>query len=478
MINNPANSPTFLVDLEQRMLSSDEKRAAVHELFRRAELQWLLHDGQREIAKRIENTDSKEFLVLCSRQFGKSFFSLVYALSFLQKNPNSKAIIFSATGKQATTIVNDNMNLLLRFAPQDFLTRQKTERRWVLGNGSELRIGSIEEADASRGVNGQLIILEEGAASCSSEQYNYALSSVIGPMLLRAQNGRLIHVTTPSTDLNHCLHTEILPRLEAKGAVARFTIFDNPQLTEQQILDAKDRCKTPEAWDREYLVKIVKSETLTVVPEFEEETSLTHEDYKLPDLAHWCVGLDLGGVQDKTVAVLGFYHFQKARMVIWDERVFPVNTSSETIAREVNQMLEQVPASHKERSVTADAPGQVRIDLNRLGLSTFSPRKGQGSFEAGINNLRYLIRKQELLVHPRCNFLIRSLKFGQFNRTRTDFQRSEELGHCDAIAALIYYSRHQRTDNPYPATFKLHKDSHFYDLKDETTDALEEILLG
>lgn len=454
------------------------KQSAVHELFRRGEMSFLLHDGQREIAKRIEETDSKEFLVLCSRQFGKSFFSLVYALSFLQRSPNSKAIIFSATGKQATTIVNDNMNLLLRLAPDDFLTRQKTERRWQLGNGSELRIGSIEEADASRGINAQLIILEEGAASCSSEQYSYAISSVIGPMLLRARNGRLIHVTTPSTDLNHCLHTEILPKLEMQGAVARFTIYDNPQLTQQQIDDAKDRCKTPEAWDREYLVRIVKSETLTVVPEFDEEVSLTEEDYILPERAHWCVGLDLGGVQDKTVAVLGFYHFEEARMVIWDERVFPVNTSSEVIAREVNQLMEQIPTTHIERVVTADAPGQVRIDLSRLGLSTFPPRKGQGSFEAGINNLRYLVRKRELLVHPRCQFLTKTLLFGQFNKNRTDFQRSEELGHCDAIAALVYYSRHQRTDNPYPPTFKLHKDRHYYDHSDKDTSALEDMLLG
>jgi len=470
---NPANDPHFL----NQLTFNEKKMVSVHELFRRGEISFLLHDGQKSISQKIEESDSKEFLVLCSRQFGKSFFSLIFTLTFLTKNPNTKAIIFSATNKQAMTIVNDNLNHILRLAPDGFLTRKKSDRQWLLKNGSELRIGSIEDADASRGVNAQLIILEEGAASCSSEQYNYALSSVIGPMLLRSQNGRLIHVTTPSKDLNHCLHTEILPRLEQRNAVARFTIHDNPQLSEQQIKDARDRCQTEEAWDREFLVKIVKSQSLTVIPEFNQDFHLLPDSYIQPEKAHWCLGLDLGGTVDRTAAVLGYFDFKTSQTIIVDELFLPINTSTTEIVTAVNLLLSKVPKGH-ESVVTADAPGQVRIDMSRLGLSTFLPRKAAGSFEAGINNLRFLFTKNQVLIHPRCQNLIKTLEYGQYNKTRTDFQRSEELGHLDALAALIYQVRHQRTDNPYPTTHNLHRDTHFYDLHDKQTSDLESMLLS
>jgi len=471
-MSNPANSANFISNLSNNLT----KRPFVHELFRRGDISFLLHDGQRQIAKAIEDSDSKEFLVLCSRQFGKSFFSLIYTLTFLTKNPNTKAIIFSATNKQAMTIVNDNLTQIMRLAPENFLTRKKTDRQWLLQNGSELRIGSIEDADASRGINAQLIILEEGAASCSSEQYNYAISSVIGPMLLRSTEGRLIHVTTPSKDLNHHLHIDILPRLEARKAVARFTIYDNPQLSEQQIKDARDRCQTEEAWDREYLVKIVKSQTLTVIPEFNQDIHLLPDDYKYPELAHWCVGLDLGGVVDQTAAVLGYYDFKLAKIVITHEVFLPINTSTQEIVAEVNSLLAKVPRNQKS-VVTADAPGQVRIDMSRLGLSTFLPKKASGSFEAGINNLRFLFTKQQIAIHPRCQNLIKTLEYGQYNKTRTDFARSDELGHLDCLAALIYQVRHQRTDNPYPPTFGLNREDHYFDQAASTSE-LESMLLG
>jgi hypothetical protein len=436
----------------------------------------MLHDGQREIAKRIEETDSNEILILCSRQFGKSFFSLVYTLMFLQKNPKTKAIIFAATNKQAVQITNDNMNMILRLAPPEFLVRRKTDRVWALSNGSELRIGSLEEADSSRGVNASLILMEEGAASCSSEIYAYALSSVIGPMLLRSKQAKLLHVTTPSKNLNHIVHTQILPKLDAKGAVARFTVYDNPQLSEAQIKEARARCLTEDDFEREYLCKIVKSQTLTVIPEFEEHLHLS-PDLQVPEKAFWCLGLDLGGTVDKTALVLGYFDFRTNQRVIWDEAFLPINTASEQIVEAAKALLAKVPAGH-EYSVTCDAPGQVRIDMSRLGLSTFLPRKGAGSFEAGISNVRYLFSKQELTIHPRCQNLIRTLKFAQFNKNRSDFQRTEELGHADMIAALMYQTRHQRTDNPFPLTHNLKRDTHFYDLQDKKTSDLELMLLG
>lgn len=471
---NPANDPDFLLELEIRMGSNAKLAAGVHELFRRGELHFMLHDGQRKIARTIEGSESKELLVLCSRQFGKSFFGLVYALTYLQKKPRTKAYIFAGTNKDAMDIVNDNLSVIQRLAPQGWLLRHKTERRWFLQNDSQLRIGSLEEPDATRGRNCNLVLIEEGAAACSSDQFRYAISSVIGPMLLRSKNWRMVHITTPSKDLNHSVHTELMPRLSLASAVARFTIHDNPQLTQQQIAEARDRCLTEEDWKREYMVELVRSTVLTVVPEFERHHIVNKID--TPERAYWTVSIDQGGVKDKHGIILGFYDFTRAKYVISHELLLPVNTASKDLVPLVQELVQQKPSDH-EYSIVADTPGQMRIDLASMGLYVFSPKKKPGSFEAGVNFVRTAFKKDDIEVHERCVNLIAALNYGQFNKTRTDFARTDALGHCDMIASLIYFMRHQRTDNPYPSRFKLHKDTHYMDHSDAGTLEIERMLL-
>lgn len=475
MQTNPANDPDFLLGLELRMATNPKLAAGVHELFRRGDLHFMLHDGQRKIARTIESSGSKEFLVLCSRQFGKSFFGLVYALTYLQKSPRNKAYIFAGTNKDAMDIVNDNLSVIQRLAPQGWLTRHKTERRWFLSNESQLRIGSLEEPDATRGRNCNLVLIEEGAAACSSDQFRYAISSVIGPMLLRSKSWRMVHITTPSKDLNHSVHTDLIPRLALSGALARFTIHDNPQLTADQVREAKERCLTEEDWRREYMVELVRSTVLTVVPEFEEQHH-TAQSVTIPDRAHWTLSIDQGGVKDKHGILLGYYDFERAMYVILKELLLPVNTGSRDLVPMVHDLLTHKPKDH-EHTVVADTPGQVRIDLANLGLYVFAPKKKQGSFEAGVNFCRTLFKKGQVEISTECTNLIAALNYGQFNKTRTDFARTEALGHCDMIAALIYFLRHQRTDNPYPARWKVHKDTHFVDVTRQDSSVIEEMLL-
>jgi hypothetical protein len=472
---NPANNPEFLIRLEERMATNKDTEAGVHELFRRGALRFMLHDGQKRIQHILDTTESKEFLVFCSRQFGKSFFGLVYALQFIANNPRTKAFVFAGTNKDAMDIVNDNLTVIQRLSPQGWLTRLKTERRWFMENGSQLRIGSLEEPDATRGRNCDLVIVEEGAAAVSSAQYSYAVSSVIGPMLLRSKNWRLINITTPSKDLNHSVHTELLPKLAAKNAVAHFTIFDNPQLSPAQIQEAQERCLTSEDWEREYMVKLVRSMTLTVVPEFEQAVHVV-DTYEIPERAHWCIGLDLGGVKDKHGITVGFYDFENDKRVIWDELLLDINTSSEELVPQVQRLIDAIPKDHTY-VVTADAPGQVRIDLLRLGLSTFLPRKQKGSFEAGVNFCRTLFKRDQITILSRCENLISALNFGQFNKQRSDFARTDALGHCDMIASLIYQCRHQRLDNPYPERYKLHKDKDYFE-RAKSTSKIESMLFG
>jgi hypothetical protein len=61
-----------------------------------------------------------------------------------------------------------------------------------------------------------------------------------------------------------------------------------------------------------------------------------------------------------------------------------------------------------------------------------------------------MFRQGKIEVDPKCKLLIATLKSGQFNKQRNDFARTEALGHCDAIATLMYAARCFDRSNPYP----------------------------
>jgi hypothetical protein len=70
---------------------------------------------------------------------------------------------------------------------------------------------------------------------------------------------------------------------------------------------------------------------------------------------------------------------------------------------------------------------------------------------AGVQSMANLFDMDQIWIHPRCKFLIRSARSGVFNKNRTDFERFEEedgIGHCDALAALAYANRIQERSNP------------------------------
>jgi hypothetical protein len=72
--------------------------------------------------------------------------------------------------------------------------------------------------------------------------------------------------------------------------------------------------------------------------------------------------------------------------------------------------------------------------------SCFPPEKLE--FEHNIHRLQTAFWKDQVLVHPLCKLLITTLRSGQLNKQRTDFSRTRDMGHCDALAALVYGLRH------------------------------------
>ena len=159
--------------------------------------------------------------------------------------------------------------------------------------------------------------------------------------------------------------------------------------------------------------------------------------------------MDFGGQMDKTVALAVTYDFKNNKMLVVDECVFPINTSTKDIVEDVRQMEANLDYIPEMRYV--DGPGQIHVDLiNDFNFTCSKPAKYD--WLASVNSLRVAIANNNILISHNCKLLIATCKAGRFNKTRKDFARTESLGHMDAIACLMYANRMlDRSTNPYPA---------------------------
>lgn len=426
------------------------------ELWQRGNLSYKLDSLQRTIRDTINATTYDKVLNLSSRQIGKSYLAAVLATEFCIQNPDSIVRLLSPTLKQTNDIIQDNLNKIVLDAPKDMYEQQRSSYRWRIGKSS-LRLGSLERShvDSNRGGNADLLILEEDGF-LNSDDCKYANDSVLGPQLLRS-GGREIHITTPSEDEFHYVHDEVMPLCEKNGTLFRYTVYDSPSITPTQIEKAIERCGgiDTEAFQREYLARIIRSTSLSVIPEFREDSHVAH--IESPSHFTHVISYDLGGSLDFTGCVLLIYDFQRNIIIVADEFFMPPNTGTEEIVGRGLGLEAKYKLSKPYR--TMDATGQIHIDLaQKFGYPCILPNKQDRL--AGIQALRKRFSDNSIVIAPHCVNLIRALKMGRWSDTkRDDFSRNSTIGHCDMLAALIYGNRMLDTwTNPFPA-MQLNRDT-------------------
>lgn len=444
-------------------------------MWRKGDLRYKLDALQIRIREAIRKSKgAKKVCILSSRQIGKSYFSSNHGLEFLIENSQKIARIVAPTLKQCNEIVTDNLSVIIADAPTGFIKKYKSSYRWGLENGSSLRMGALERAyvDGNRGGNASLVIYEE-CGFVPAADFLYGVNSVLGPQLLRS-NGVELFVSSPSEDPDHPLHTHILPECEDLGTAFRFTVFDSPSIGRDKIATAmirsgcvlngdfihwlldgqvttenlysmaeKSGTTISEAFRREYMAEIIRPSTLMIIPDYSEKRHVN--TFVAPIETNWTTTIDWGGVRDLTVAFLHTYDYQSNKDLIWDERVFPANTPTSKIVAEIRTM----ELEREIHSKWADVPGQLQIDLaNAHNYAVQIPQKSD--WLASVQAMAVKFTQDGVIIHPRCKFLRKSCRAGMFNKTRTDFSRDNpELGHCDALAALMYAIRCQNRENPF-----------------------------
>lgn len=422
-------------------------------LWLRGYLVWKLHDSQLVIDQGIASLprSTKEGVILCCRRFGKSYYGVVRSLvNGIRARKKRVLRIIGPDIKQTKMIVEYNMakitEELHRLNLKELVRPVKAENMYLIGEHAGLFLGGFDsQADSLRGGEADEILIEETGTS-KPDQYNYQMKAVLKPQLLKTR-GRMIHLTTLPKLPDHPFIVETIPQAQLDEAFYSYTIYEDPLATPEIIADAIKDCGGPNTDDfrREYLNQIVRDRQIVVIPDFNEQYDV--EDFPRPPWVNFELYTDWGGVRDNTHTLLMGYDFLRAMDLVYDELWFPPNTPTHDI---VKAWRERWPEDKfPVKTHTIDAPGQLQVDLRDTHKIDFrTPNKED--WESNVNHMANRFTTRKIKIHPQCKMLIQTARSGTFNKHRTDFDRSQALGHMDAAAALMYAIRHLDRSSPFP----------------------------
>jgi hypothetical protein len=418
-------------------------------MWRRGDLSYALHEGQMRCRVAIADAESRgvrRVVLICARRFGKTRALVVDACETALRYPGARLPYAALTWESATEFVRPEIEALAADAPAELRPRE-VGGDWIFPNGSAIVLRGCEDrnkANRLRGPKAHRAYLDEAGFN---GELDYVIKSVLSWQLLTT-DGTLLIASSPPVSPGHAL-VGYVTDADARGALFRASIYDAPHVTDQQ---RETMCREmggaqSTEWKREGLALFVTDTARAVIPEWSDHEEAIVREVDAPEHRDWYIIGDVGFV-DLTVLLLVWYDFANDVIVIEDERRL-VRPNSATIVAAARDMEAFVGASAHRRIV--DATPFVLNELSSRGEYWEMPQKDDS--EAAINALRLRVQRRTLAVHPRCQTTIAHARHGIWNRQRTEFERTADDGHYDALDALKYAVRSVVVSrNPTPPT--------------------------
>lgn len=407
---------------------------------------------------------------LVTHNSGKSYTLCTLAIEYCLKHPNSVVKYVAPTKDQVENIILpiiQNDILEKGGCPQDLKPEYiKSKKQFVFSNGSMIQIAGSEggNIDSLRGGFAHICILDEAQ---DISKLRYAVSSVLAPTTLTT-NGKILISGTPPQDTDHEF-IDYIEECEVKGTLIRRTIYDNPRLTPKQIQDQIDLIggEHKEEFQREFLCKIIKSKTRSVIPEATDEllASITKE-WIIPDFYNSYTGMDVGG-KDWTVVLFGYYDFLSNKTIVQAEIAIPgAEMKLPILSNDIKTTEEKLWTNKltnefiKPKKRVSDHNLIVINEIKRLsGYKVIFDLADKREKMVGINKLRTLLDSESIIIDPSCITLIRHLKNVKWasENNKDDFARSADGSHYDAVDALLYLIKaieQDKSKNPFPKDYK------------------------
>ena len=393
-----------------------------------------------------------------SRRYGKTTCDLVCVQEKLRRTELGVWRWCEPWKYQAREIVMPEMDKIQDSCPEHLKFKfYKTDSFYELPtNGARLYLRGVNEdrGESSRGAYAHGITLDEKG---SIREPEYVKNEVLLPQLLTTR-GVMHELSTPPRNLGHVWYSdkEIAIR---EGRFLQRLVTDNASLSQEDIdlmCKAVGGVDSP-AWRREFLCEPVSDPDMLIVPEYSDTENVVPDDYPRPDFFTPYVGGD-SGADDNTALLFGWYDFTKNERVIEEELVLAGRTTKEIVAL-AKQIEIELWGGTRPRARVYDAPKQLIFDL--FGSYEYPVEMPQKDDKiAAIHQLRVEVGARRVKVKARCTNLRRQLRVGMWkDEKHLDFERTEGLGHLDAVAALIYFNRRIDTKfNPIPHGYGLDRE--------------------
>ena len=404
----------------------------------------------------------------CSRRLGKSYRLIIRAIEVALRQPESQIRYAAPTQKALKKIVRPLFGKICKDAPPDCRPIfNQQEGSYMFPNKSEIHIAGVNNGHGEdlRGTEAHLAIVDEAGFI---DDLEYLVGDILMPQLLTT-NGKMILSSTPSRTPAHPFRKYCM-RAMKENCYSEYDIYQAgypPEVIERFRKESGGENST--TWKREYLCQFVVDESYAIIPEWrpEYEKAIPRDDYF--QFYHLYEFMDMG-VKDKTVVIFAYYDFLNARLVIEGEVVMHgPQMTTEKLAAAIKQKELQLWGGRKVYRRIADNNNPLMLlDLGSLHGMHFMPTQKDGKterttiLEAMVNELRIQVGSGRVVVNPSCTETIGCLKFGIWDEHRTTFERVEEFGHFDALAALIYGNRNiDRNTNPIPGNLNVNPHTHY-----------------
>jgi hypothetical protein len=394
-------------------------------LIRKGVLRWKLRPEQDKMLDLLYSCGGLAVFNV-SRRLGKSTTCALFCVE--------NAIRKKQDIRFATAYLTDLQNFILpifEWVLQDFPDTlrpvwNQSKKEFRFPNGSIIRlVGLDKNVNSLRGNAIDILVIDE-AAFVNNLEYLYR--SIIVPATMKREF-KLIFISTPPESPEHFFSRELIFKAQERGTYIELTIdaiSDLPPEERKRLLDEVGGEDSATA-QREFFCKIIVDVTRSIAPSFKDDLHIKEFD---PPHIQWGYFGDGGGVRDMTVFYKAGYDHTTRLTLFREEMYFPRNTETSKIIRAFKERWGD------KKTIMFDVAGQLAIDWASAGLPTVSVEKDE--FDAGIRLLNNEFHLNRVVIHPDCKLLIRTLKGGLLNKQRTDFERTEALGHCDAAAAFIY----------------------------------------
>lgn len=416
---------------------------------------WYLRESQLDVYRLI--IAEKFPFIEAARRFGKTTCLLAFVMEKLRQNPGWICRWCFPNKNQAREVIGAEIVKLQKDCPEHLKFRyQTTDSVYIGPRGSKLYIRGVNEdrGDSARGPASNIIVCDEYGFW---NEPDYIVREALFPQLENQPGQWLIKASTPPRNLGHRYYIE---REEAirKTRFIQKIIYDNEALSKEElaiIIEESGGIDSP-GFRRERLCEPVSDPELLIVPEWADAHNVVPDDYPRPQFFTPYVGGD-SGADDNTAVLFGYYDFLKNEIVVEEELVVSGKTSKEIV--ELSKNIEaKIWGELQPRKRVYDAAKQLIFDIfvdHKWPVQM--PQKADKI--AAIHELRSEVGARRFKVKDKCKHLRRQLKVGIWKDERhLDFERTEGLGHLDAIAAAIYLNRAiDRKVNPTPAHHGLSK---------------------